>query len=228
MPVVPTAPRAGYNHMRANLHCCADGSSDKLWALYAQNAKDNGPVVTVWGRNGGKMHITEMDKGRDVDIPKLIQSKLAKGYKPYPRLAHPHLPGKMLVSSPSVTAWLKTQKLPSSSSGSTAKRPSDCPAGKIRNPETKRCVSKSGPIGKRLLLKPRSRSSDGCASDQIRNPASGRCVSRTGPTGKRLLSRSSCASGQIRNPATGRCVSKTGAIGKALVKNKRKSPKLSV
>ena len=69
--------------------------------------------------------------------------------------------------------------------------PKPCPPDKIRNPATGRCVSKSGPIGKKILgsskpQTPKPTKKD-CPSDKIMNPATGRCVSRTGPTGKKIL-----------------------------------------
>ena len=72
--------------------------------------------------------------------------------------------------------------------------PKPCPPDKIRNPATGRCVSKSGPTGKRILgstkhqkPKPSKPSKKDCPAGKIRNPATGRCVSRTGPTGKKIL-----------------------------------------
>ena len=100
MPVVKTAPRSGFHHLRSNLHCCDDGSSNKVWALYTRDAKDYGPAVTVWGRLGGKMQISEYNGGASTDIPKFIQSKLAKGYKPYQGVAHPSL---------SASSWLSPE-----------------------------------------------------------------------------------------------------------------------
>jgi hypothetical protein len=70
-----------------------------------------------------------------------------------------------------------------------------CPSGKIMNPKTGRCVSKTGKIGMGLLGKA---------------PKSG---TRKSPTGKTK----GCPSGKIMNPKTGRCVSKTGKIGMGLM-----------
>ena len=74
-----------------------------------------------------------------------------------------------------------------------------CPDDKIYNPETKRCVLKSGKIGKMLLIK-----NDGnkkeikikktdkkddkkCSDDKIYNPETKRCVLKSGKIGKLLL-----------------------------------------
>lgn len=77
-----------------------------------------------------------------------------------------------------------------------------CPSGKIVNPATGRCVSKTGKIGRSLLgskpkvspkksskkSKPRSRKkSKDCVSDKVKNPSSGRCVSKSGKIGKNIV-----------------------------------------
>ncbi len=74
----------------------------------------------------------------------------------------------------------------------------DCPSDKILNPATKRCVSKTGAVGKKLLM------------TSVKKP-------------KVVI----CPPGKILNPATNKCVSKTGAIGKKLLMTgvkKSKSP----
>lgn len=215
MPAVRSAPKPGFNHLRSNLYCCDDGSARKYWALYARDKKQNGPAVTVWGRLGGKMRISDYNGGERIDIPKLIQSKVAKGYKPFPSVAAWDRPASLKVS-PDTKTWLKKQKPAAQNatrlSKSQPKTSRTCARDQILNPESNRCVSRSGPTGKRLLSKsPKSskssksatktggdnrksqktskspKGSKSCARDQIRNPVSGRCVSRSGPTGKRLL-----------------------------------------
>jgi hypothetical protein len=57
-----------------------------------------------------------------------------------------------------------------------------CEKGKVLNPQTKRCVSETGRIG-RSLKKPEP---PPCEDGKVRNPASGRCVKATGAVGKRL------------------------------------------
>ena len=107
-----------------------------------------------------------------------------------------------------------------------------CPAGKILNPKTGRCVNRNGAIGKALLAKPAKRKrkrtakkKSSCPAGKILNPKTGRCVNRNGAVGKALLAKSartakkksSCPVGKILNPKTGRCVNKNGIIGKALL-----------
>jgi len=58
-----------------------------------------------------------------------------------------------------------------------------CPPDKILNPATKRCVSKTGAIGKKLMEVVKNH----CPHDKILNPATKRCVSKTGVIGKKLM-----------------------------------------
>ena len=111
----------------------------------------------------------------------------------------------------------------------------NCPTGKVRNPETGRCVKKTGAIGRRIneenirravRVKP-------CPRDKVRNPETGRCVKKTGAIGRRINQGNAvlrpaskdrpCTSTQIRNPQTGRCVKKTGAIGRRISNIQRES-----
>jgi len=62
-----------------------------------------------------------------------------------------------------------------------------CKPNQIRNPETNRCVLKTGKIGRELLGKKKSLSPKPCKSGQIRNPKTNRCVSKTGKIGRELL-----------------------------------------
>ena len=215
MPIVPVVPHEGFKYLRANLHCCEEGSSDKLWALYARDEQDHGPVVTVWGRNGGKMNVTMYKDAASVDIPKLIRSKTVKGYKPHGCVAHPHRL-QCLVTPPALKAWLskQPQNSPRKKAGSPARKKagsparkkagSSCSSSQVRNPSSGRCVSRSGSIGRRVLYnvqrksaspkrKPSSpkrippKASKGCASDKMVNPATRRCVSKTGKVGQTLL-----------------------------------------
>jgi len=89
-----------------------------------------------------------------------------------------------------------------------------CPSGKIINPETGRCVKKSGEIGKRILsgnttkkVSVRKRASPKkCPSGKIRNPTTGRCITPKKPK--------ICADGKVINPKTGRCITpKTATKG---------------
>ena len=126
----------------------------------------------------------------------------------------------------------------------------ECPANKVYNPVTNRCVLKTGAIGKRILQEKakdekkaqeeKVKDEKECPSDKILNPKTGRCVLRTGAMGKKLLAKKSvkkvakkasvkktvkkgkkeCPSDKILNPKTGRCVLKTGALGKKLLAKK--------
>ena len=66
----------------------------------------------------------------------------------------------------------------------------DCPPNKIRNPKTKRCVLKSGKIGKQILAntkKPAPKQNNDCPPNKIRNPKTKRCVLKSGKIGKQIL-----------------------------------------
>jgi len=65
-----------------------------------------------------------------------------------------------------------------------------CPPNKIFNPNTNRCVLKSGAIGKKILASLIIKKSDiikDCPPDKIFNPNSNRCVLKSGAIGKKLL-----------------------------------------
>ena len=115
------------------------------------------------------MQVSEYNGGASINIPKLVESKLAKGYRPYSGVAHP---SASMTLSPSLKAWLKKQTPSSNQTQGSKKKDSSakCPAGQLRNPASGRCVSRSGSTGRRLLSKPRS--DRGCAGDKVRNPAS--------------------------------------------------------
>jgi hypothetical protein len=55
----------------------------------------------------------------------------------------------------------------------------DCPPGKIRNPKTRRCVKKTGAIGRNIQV-------DDCPPGKIRNPKTRRCVKKDGAIGRNL------------------------------------------
>lgn len=74
----------------------------------------------------------------------------------------------------------------------------DCPPDKILNPLTKRCVSKTGAIGKKLMAtviteikvnKNKPKVVVDCPPDKILNPATNKCVSKTGAIGKKLMAK---------------------------------------
>ena len=141
-----------------------------------------------------------------------------------------------------------------------------CPDDKVYNPLSNRCVSKTGKIGKKLLLQKKTeplkklpqkkqeekiatkKTEKDCPKGTIYNPSSNRCVSKTGKIGKKLLlqkktgplkqlsektkhgekkqkkTEKACPEGTIYNPASTRCVSKTGKIGKKLLLQKETEP----
>lgn len=111
----------------------------------------------------------------------------------------------------------------------STKRASPCPPGKVRNPDTGRCVSKSGKIGKKILeeesddipIARRPKRTSKRSASKKRSPSKKRASARRAP--KRASSKkraSPCPSGKVRNPKTGRCVSKTGKIGKSILSKK--------
>ncbi len=72
--------------------------------------------------------------------------------------------------------------------------PTDCKKNQIRNPASKRCVKRSGVIGRKLLQnreenpeKTEVVKSKSCDESKILNPASNRCVKRDGVIGRKLL-----------------------------------------
>jgi hypothetical protein len=161
--------------------------------------------------------------------------KIAKGLK---------LTGySKMVKKELISYIKKAKKSPPVSSKKNPK--DDCPSGKIRNPLSKRCVSKTGKIGRSILGKEKPSSGkpppvsskknpkDDCPSGKIRNPLSKRCVSKTGKIGRSILGKEKpsgkpppisskknpkdCPSGTIRNPLSKRCVSKNGKIGRSIL-----------
>jgi hypothetical protein len=82
-----------------------------------------------------------------------------------------------------------------------------CADGKILNPHTRRCVSVTGAIGKRLL--------GGRAAPAGPAPA------RPAPVAVPAKPAGPCPPGKIVNPDTGRCVKVDGAIGKRLLGGNR-------
>ena len=70
-----------------------------------------------------------------------------------------------------------------------------CPAGKIENPATGKCVNKDGIIGKAILAKkspkksPKKSSPKKCPVGKIENPTTGKCVNRDGIIGKAILAK---------------------------------------
>jgi hypothetical protein len=68
----------------------------------------------------------------------------------------------------------------------------ECPPEKILNPKTNQCVSRTGVVGKKLLMeaeskKPSPPKRKECPPEKILNPKTNQCVSRTGVVGKKLV-----------------------------------------
>ena len=90
-----------------------------------------------------------------------------------------------------------------------------CDQDKVRNPVTRRCVTKTGKIGKATLAA--RRIANGRPSP-VRPTAPVRPVRPTAPVHPvRPTSPKKCLPGYLLNPATGRCVLRTGKIGRALL-----------
>jgi serine/threonine protein kinase len=129
-------------------------------------------------------------------------------------------------------------KIPATSHAS--KKTKTCQPDEVLNPETNRCVKKTGKVGKKILeeaMKQNKRKHTApalpkkvCAPDEVLNPATNRCVKKTGKVGKKLISeppapttpavalpKKVCAPDEVLNPATNRCVKKTGKVGKKVV-----------
>ncbi len=88
-----------------------------------------------------------------------------------------------------------------------------CLPEQILNPKTRRCVKRSGIIGRKLLMQSELRSPSPhtffvpekpCPSGKARNPLTKRCRYR-------------CPPGMIRNPKTQRCLSRYGPMGRKVL-----------
>lgn len=80
-----------------------------------------------------------------------------------------------------------------------------CPPEKIMNPATRRCVLRSGAIGRKL-----EKEQAAPAVPVVAAPAA------AGPVTAVAAATDDCPPGKIRNPKTRRCVKRDGAIGKKL------------
>lgn len=109
----------------------------------------------------------------------------------------------------------------------------ECREDQVENPDTKKCVSRTGKLGKKILGEstestPKTKKPVKCPADKVFNPDSEKCVSKTGAIGKKILAakaaekkaakpKKECREDQVENPDTGKCVSKTGSIGKKVL-----------
>jgi hypothetical protein len=94
---------------------------------------------------------------------------------------------------------------------SPKKSPKKCKSDEILNPATKRCVKKSGKIGRELLKNVSNK-----RSSKKKSP---RVSSKNVSPKKKLPAKKKCKSDEILNSATNRCVKKSGKIGRELLKN---------
>jgi nucleoid DNA-binding protein len=79
-----------------------------------------------------------------------------------------------------------------------------CPEGKVRNPETGRCILiKNAKIAKAKIVVKKS-----CPEGKVRNPETGRCILiKNAKVAKaKAVVKKSCPEGKVRNPETGRCI----------------------
>jgi serine/threonine protein kinase len=115
------------------------------------------------------------------------------------------------------------------------KEVNDCPPNKIMNPKTKRCVLKTGKIGRNYVQESKSKSPANkkkdakiCPPHKIMNPKTKRCVLKTRKIGRKLVENykppvskkqdaAICPPNKILNPKTKRCVLRSGGIGRKLV-----------
>ena len=106
---------------------------------------------------------------------------------------------KELITFPQV----KTLKTIKTKTRKASPKRKECAPDQIRNPDTKRCVSRTSKLGKSILQKQQQHSTSPqhnqtqkaspkrkeCTSNQIRNPDTKRCVSRTSKLGKSILAK---------------------------------------
>ena len=79
-----------------------------------------------------------------------------------------------------------------------------CPEGKVRNPETGRCIL----IKNAKVAKAKNVIKKSCPEGKVRNPETGRCIlikNANAAKAKNVIKKS-CPEGKVRNPETGRCI----------------------
>jgi len=86
----------------------------------------------------------------------------------------------------------------------------NCPPEKIYNPDSKRCVLKTGKIGKAIL-----------SGTDINSTKKDVGIKPHQKKGEKSKKKKECPPDKIYNEATKRCVSKTGKIGKAILLSKK-------
>ena len=79
-----------------------------------------------------------------------------------------------------------------------------CPEGKVRNPETGRCILiKNAKTANAKAVVKKS-----CPEGKVRNPETGRCIliKNAKTANAKAVVKKSCPEGKVRNPETGRCI----------------------
>ena len=94
-----------------------------------------------------------------------------------------------------------------------------CPANKICNPKTGRCVKRNGKIGRQIL----ANQSPSPFPPQSPSPSPPQSPSPS-PSGGNKCDGKKCPANKICNPKTGRCVKRNGKIGRQILANQSPSP----
>ena len=120
-----------------------------------------------------------------------------------------------------INEWMEAEipspSPPPSPSGGNKCDGKKCPAGKICNPKTGRCVKRNGKIGRQIL------------ANQFPSPSPPQSPSPSppqspSPSGGNKCDGKKCPASKICNPKTGRCVKRNGKIGRQILANQSPSP----
>lgn len=171
-----------------------DGTSSKFWEIHDYWNADKPYVEVRFGKIGTTGRTTQhpynkFKGGKDI-MEKLMTQKLKKGYK------------KKKTPQKFIDAVRKVISLQNTTKKMTPPAKKDCPAGKVRNPKSGRCVN---------------------------DPALKKKKSPKAKVTKTKSNKSPCPSGKVRNPKTGRCINdpalkKKTATKKKSPKTKKKTP----
>jgi hypothetical protein len=104
-----------------------------------------------------------------------------------------------------------------------------CPEGKVRNPETGRCIL----IKNAKAAKAKNVIKKSCPEGKVRNPETGRCIliKNAKAANVKNVIKKSCPEGKVRNPETGRCIlikNAKAANVKNVIKKLPNKPKVPV
>ena len=174
-----------------------DDKSSKFWEIYNSWNTEPQYIETRFGKIGSDGRVSKivyhtLKEGTDMEN-KLIQQKEKKGY--VEKSNQRYLRHVAIASPPSAT-----KKAPATKK-MTPPAKKDCPAGKVRNPKTGRCVNDPA------LKKGKSPKTKG----KISKKAKGKSPKAKG--------KSPCPAGKVRNPKTGRCINDPSLKKKLLKKN---------